>query len=65
VDYDTYQVVDTYRYAPFGGLLAGGASDNNRRFTGETQACPEPAEGTPPGCTTCGRATTTRPPAAS
>ena len=30
-------MVDTYRYAPFGGLLAGGTSNNNRRFTGETQ----------------------------
>jgi RHS repeat-associated protein len=37
VDGDTRQIVDTYRYAPFGGLLAGGVSDNNRRFTGETQ----------------------------
>jgi len=27
VDRDTYQVVDTYRYAPFGNLLAGGAGE--------------------------------------
>ena len=27
----------TYRYAPFGAVLAGGISNNNRRFTGETQ----------------------------
>ncbi|MBC7252267.1 MAG: hypothetical protein H5T62_18565, partial [Anaerolineae bacterium] len=27
----------TYHYAPFGSLLAGGVSDNTRRFTGETQ----------------------------
>ena len=27
----------TYRYAPFGAVLAGGVSNNNRRFTGETQ----------------------------
>ena len=37
VDRDTYQVVDTYRYAPFGNLLAGGSSDNTRRFTGERE----------------------------
>jgi len=37
VDYDTRQVVDTYRYAPFGGLLAGGVSDNRFRFTGQWQ----------------------------
>ena len=37
VDGETQQVVDTYRYAPFGAVLAGGISDNNRRFTGETQ----------------------------
>jgi len=65
VDYDTRQILDTYRYAPFGGLLAGGTSDNTRRFTGEIQACPEPAEGTPPGCCICGRGITTQPPAAS
>jgi len=37
VDAATRQVLDTYRYAPFGSLLAGGTSDNTRRFTGETQ----------------------------
>ena len=37
VDAATRQILDTYRYAPFGGLLAGGTSDNNRRFTGEAQ----------------------------
>jgi len=33
----TRQIVDTCRYAPFGGLLAGGVSNNTCRFTGETQ----------------------------
>jgi len=37
VDAATRQVLDTYRYAPFGSLLAGGVSNNTRRFTGETQ----------------------------
>ena len=37
VDAATRQILDTYRYAPFGGLLAGGTSDNNRRFTGQPQ----------------------------
>ena len=37
VDADTRQVLDTYRYAPFGAVLAGGTSNNTRRFTGETQ----------------------------
>ena len=41
VDGATQQIVDTYRYAPFGGLLASGTSNNNRRFTGETQVCPD------------------------
>ncbi|MDH7474266.1 MAG: hypothetical protein QHJ74_09700 [Anaerolineae bacterium] len=35
VDTATRQIVDTSRYAPFGSLLAGGVSDNNRRFTGD------------------------------
>ena len=30
-------MVGTYRYAPFGAVLAGGASNNPRRFTSEIQ----------------------------
>lgn len=30
------QMVDQYRYAPFGWLLSGDESDNTRRFTGES-----------------------------
>ena len=37
MDAATRQVLDTYRYAPFDSLLAGGTSNNTRRFTGETQ----------------------------
>ncbi|MCR4407858.1 MAG: RHS repeat-associated core domain-containing protein [Anaerolineae bacterium] len=37
VDGDTRQIVDTYRYAPFGSLLAGGTSDNSFKFTGQQQ----------------------------
>ena len=37
VDGETQQVVDTYRYAPFGGLLAGGVSDNSLKFTAQWQ----------------------------
>jgi YD repeat-containing protein len=37
VDAGTQQILDTYRYAPFGSLLTGGTSNNKHRFIGETQ----------------------------
>ena len=33
----TRQIVDTYRYAPFGAMLAGGVSDNSLKFTAQWQ----------------------------